>query len=159
MDGPGLHPDCEPLAFLLGTWAGEGEGWYPTVSDFAYGEETVFGHVGKPFLHYRQRTWALDNGRPLHAEMGFLRPSGGGTRAELVVAHPSGVAEVAEGLVDGSSLRLATTALASSGTAKSVTALERDIVVVDDRLSYVVRMAAVGQPLVDHLAAALVRSS
>jgi hypothetical protein len=68
------------------------------------------------------------------------------------------VAEVEEGPVTGTTLNLATTALASSGSAKSVTALERDIVVDGDRLSYVVRMAAVGQPLVDHLVATLVRA-
>ena len=157
MPGPDLHPDCRPLAFLLGTWTGEGEGFYPTVNDFAYGEEVVFDHVGKPFLRYQQRTWALDDRRPLHAEVGYLRPAAGGTRAELVLAHPTGVADVEEGDVDGTRLRLATVGLASSGTAKSVTALERDINVDGDRMSYVVRMAAVGQPLVDHLVATLVR--
>jgi len=158
MDGPDLHPDCQPIAFLLGTWTGEGEGRYPTVNDFAYGEEVLFDHVGKPFLRYRQRTWALDDGRPLHGEVGYLRPVASGARVELVLAHPTGVAEVEEGPLDGTTLRLATTELASSGTAKSVTALERDIVVDANRMSYEVRMAAVGQPLVNHLVATLVRT-
>lgn len=158
MDGPALHADCRSLAFLLGIWTGEGKGFYPTIAEFSYGEEAVFDHVGKPFLRYRQRTWALEDGRPLHAEVGYLRPVSDGRRAELVLAHPTGVTEVEEGAIDGHVLRLATTALASSGSAKSVTALARDIVVDRDRMSYVVRMAAVGQPLVDHLVAELVRA-
>lgn len=43
--GPKLHGDLQPLAFLLGTWRGEGKGEYPTIVPFAYGEEVRFWHV------------------------------------------------------------------------------------------------------------------
>jgi hypothetical protein len=155
-----LNPGVAVLAPLLGVWAGRGAGVYPTIEPFDYLEEVTFGHVGKPFLSYTQRTKAADDGRPLHAEVGYLRvPSPG--RIELVLAHPTGVAEIAEGRLSVErgvvEIELEATNIGRSGSAKEVTALGRSIRVDGDELTYTLRMGAVGQPLQDHLTATLHR--
>ena len=56
-----LHPDCAPIAWLLGTWRGNGHGDYPTIEKFQYAEELIFTHDGRPFFHYFSRTWLTDD--------------------------------------------------------------------------------------------------
>ena len=155
-----LHPDVALLAPLLGTWAGQGGGEYPTITPFGYLEEVTFGHVGKPFLSYIQRTKASDDGRPLHAESGYIRmPSPG--RVEWVLAHPTGVTEIGEGTVsvNGSTIDMDVhaTTIGRTASAKDVTALSRSIHIAGDELTYTLLMGAVGQPLQHHLAATLHR--
>lgn len=157
MEGPPLHPDVAPLGFLLGSWMGEGKGFYSTISPFEYGEEIRVWHVGKPVLNYTQRTWSLDDGRPLHAEMGFWRI--GDDRVELVVAHPNGHSEVADGRLEGTSISTVSTSIAHTPTAKQVDAIERDVRVDGEVMTYELRMAAMGKPLDGHLLAELRRGA
>jgi hypothetical protein len=157
---PELHPDVADLACLLGSWSGEGEGHYPTIEPFAYREEISFGHAGKPFLAYRQATVRVDTGLPSHAEVGYLRGVGPG-RVELVLSHPTGIAELAGGSVevtpDGLVLQLQSTSVTGTATAKDVRAVQRTLTVAGDVLQYDLAMAAVGQPLQHHLSASLRR--
>lgn len=154
--GPPIHDAVAHLSFLLGHWVGKGAGHYPTIDDFAYGEQVWFEHVGKPFLSYRQGTKHAETGLPLHAEAGYLRPVGA-TGIELVLVQPSGIVELHEGEVDGTTLRLRSTAVLTTATAKDVTAVERSIDVADGQLSYDMSMAAVGLELQHHLSAQLTR--
>lgn len=153
-----MHPDVEPIAFLVGTWRGEGRGVYPTITSFDYGEEIRFAAVaGKPFLSYQQRTWALDDQRPLHAEAGYWRPKAGG-RLEVVLAHPTGIAEIEEGTLDGTVIELTATSIGLAATAKEVKGLTRRFELVGDGvLRYQVQLEAAGQPLQGHLTAELRR--
>lgn len=157
MSGVDLHPDCAPLEFLLGTWTGEGVGGYPTIEDFRYRQEIVFTHIGKPFLSYTSRTWAVDDGRPLATETGFWRPRPEGA-LEVVLAHPTGVTEVYVGQVSGTKIELSTDLVARTESAKEVTAGHRLYGIIEGgELAYAYDMAAVGHELQPHLSARLRR--
>ncbi len=153
---PPLHPDVVALSGLLGTWRGEGTGQYPTIAPFGYGEEVRFWHVGKPFLAYTQRTWAVEDGRPLHSESGYWRAKPDGS-VEVVLAHPTGIVEVLEGRIEGSAIELTSSTVIGTSTAKEVTALRRHLELHGDVLRYALSMAAVGEPLTPHLTAELHR--
>lgn len=163
-----LHEAVRPLALLLGVWRGAGEGSYPTIDDFPYEEEVSFGHRGKPFLTYEQRTSHGETGFPLHAETGYWRPAGlaeGGSgpgTVEVVLAHPTGLLESLSGTFTptegGGIFELSCPAVLTTATAVEVVATERRITVDGDTLAYEMSMAAVGQPMTHHLAATLTRS-
>ena len=150
-----LHPQCEPLAPLLGTWQGGGTGHYPTIDDFAYTEELVFGHVGKPFVSMIQRTRNSVTGEPLHSEAGYIRALPGG-ELELTLAQPSGVTEIHLGTVratdDGLVIELRSKAVGMTPTAKEVTSVRRELTIEDGMLISELWMAAVGHgDLLHHL--------
>jgi hypothetical protein len=150
-----LPPALRPLAFLIGTWRGEGGGLWNPANPFRYREEVQFlAPPGKPFLTYSQRTWALDDGRAMHTEVGYLRP-GNGRNVEFVLAQPTGFAEVQTGPLEGQRLILSARSLGRAPTALNVTAISRDLWREGDTLRYLVRMAMNREPLADHLAAAL----
>ena len=88
------------------------------------------------------------------AGTGGCRGPGG---VELVVAHPTGIVEVDEGELDGHEIRLRSSAVVRTATAKEVVAVERTFRLDGDVLRYDVAMAAVGHPLTHHLRAALER--
>ncbi|MDQ3158049.1 MAG: FABP family protein [Actinomycetota bacterium] len=154
-----LHTDLVPLAWLLGSWHGNGRGDYPTIEAFTYEQDVVFAHDTRPFLHYFSRAWITDEEgnrvRPGALETGFVRPtateSDEGTGIELVLAHATGFAEVWYGTIDGPRLTMSTDIVARTQTAKEYTAGQRMYGLVDGDLMYAFDMAAEGQPLQSHL--------
>lgn len=156
MSAPPLHPDCASLGFLLGRWEGQGRGLWTADPPFTYHEEVVFDHAGKPFLRYAQRTWSTEGARPLHSEVGYLRPVGGG-RLELLVVQPTGIVEIHSGHLAGNALELEAVLVGVSPTAKPVTAVQRRIWVDASGLCYRLRLGMNGEPAADHLEASLQR--
>ncbi|MFT4288894.1 FABP family protein [Nocardioides sp.] len=156
-----LHPDCGPVAWMLGTWRGNGHGDYPTIEPFQFGQELIFTHDGRPFFHYFSRAWIVDEAGELvregALETGFLRcrPEG---QVELVLTHSSGVVEIWYGVAEGGKLDIATDAVARTESAKEVVAGKRLYGNVEGELLYAYDMAAVGQPLQPHLWARLQRA-
>lgn len=159
-----VHPDLLPLAFLVGTWRGEGVGGYPGVEDFRYGQELTFLSEGRPALGYRSRTWWLgepragrEEGSPLATEVGFWRMQPGGV-VEVMLAHPFGIAEVYVGEVHGTRIELDSNVLVRTATARQVERSRRLYGLVEGGdLAYAMDMAAEGKPLQPHLSARLSR--
>ena len=151
-----LHPDLGEVAFLLGTRRGEGDGEWPSTEPFRYGEEMAFEDVGDNYLVYTQRSWSLDDGSPVHLERGFVRPGGPG-RVELVLAHPLGITEIAEGTVGGDAIEVASVVVGLTTTAGPVTELRRRIEVRGDEMVNETHMAMRDVPLMSHVRARLGR--
>jgi hypothetical protein len=158
-----LHPDLMPVSWLLGTWHGNGKGEYPTIEAYSFEQEMVFAHDGRAFLHYFSRTWLTDeNGErigPGELETGFLRladradndgASTDGPQVELVLARPTGYAEVWYGAVDGPRLTLATDVVARTSSADDYTAGQRMFGLVEGDLMYAFDVAAMEQPMQSH---------
>ena len=109
---------------LPGVWRGDGEGHYPTITTFGFREELTFTRLGdKPVIAYAQRTWHHDDGRPLHVECGYLRCDR--ERVELVLAQPTGFAEIHHGRAADGVIEFGLTAFARSMSALPVQTLRR----------------------------------
>jgi hypothetical protein len=156
-----LHPSCGPVAWLLGTWRGNGHGDYPTIEKFQFGQELIFTHDGRPFFHYMSRSWILDEDgehvRDAAMESGFLRcPEPG--KVEFLLSHNTGFAEVWYGAADAGKVEMHTAGVSFTETAKEVTAGSRMYCNVEGDLLYAYDMAAMGQELQPHTWARLQRA-
>ncbi len=158
----GLHPDLNPLAWLVGTWRGKGRGEYPTVPAFEFSHEIVFNHDGRPFLNYYSRSWILDSDgevvRPGGSEVGFWRIKPNSV-LEVVISHNTGIAEGWVGQFDGPKIQLVLDHGYSAPTAKVVTEGVRLYGLVEGELFFSYDMAAEGHKLQPHIWSSLPRST
>ncbi|MDP3968567.1 MAG: FABP family protein [Nocardioides sp.] len=149
-----LHPNCAPIAWMLGTWHGNGHGDYPTIEKFQFGQELIFTHDGRPFFHYYARAWIVDEQgqkvRDAALETGFVRCKPDG-EVEVVMTHNIGFVEIWHGKAADGKLEIATDAVARTETAKEYTAGHRLYGNVEGDLLYAFDMAAMGEPLQPHL--------
>lgn len=157
-----IHDVCKPLAWIVGTWAGNGHGQYPGIEDFHYGQEVIFQQDGRPFIHYLSRSWITDaegnKVREAAQETGFLRPQPDRT-LELVLTHNLGFVEIWHGELhpDRPSFEIVTDAVARTATAKEYAGGKRLYGYVEGDLMYAFDMAAMGHELQPHLWAQLKR--
>ena len=153
-----LHPNLAPVAELIGAWRGPGQGEYPSIESFDYTEELTFTDLGKPFLHYAQRTWS-PAGDPMHVETGYLRLPAEGT-VELTLAQPTGQTELAQGHIrhqpEGFFIEVHARVM-NTATAKTVDGTIRRLELAGDELRTAFSMAAVGHPMNHHLSSRLRR--
>ncbi|GAA2137972.1 FABP family protein [Nocardioides koreensis] len=156
-----LHPDSGPIAWMLGTWRGNGHGDYPTIEPFQFGQELIFTHDGRPFFHYMSRAWILDDQgqkvRDAAIETGFVRARPNG-KVEVLLTHNTGFVEIWYGHAGDGKLEIATDAVARTESAKEYTGGKRLYGNVEGDLLYAYDMAAVGQELQPHLWARLQRA-
>ncbi len=148
----------EPLSWLIGTWRcqDQGQGSFPTIQGFKYGEEMTFSNVGQPMLNYTSCTWHPELKFPMHQETGFLRIKPGTGQVCFLLSHNFGLTSTEEGTVENKSLRLKSVNISRMSFAKepAVTELQRTIEMVDEStLHQVVLMATTKTPLTRHLEA------
>lgn len=151
-----LHENVTAFAPNLGTWKGQGKGYYPTIDDFAYSESLTFtGVPGKPFVKIKQKT-ASPQGMPMHIETGYLR-FGAGNHVELVLAQPTGQTELLEGTYNKESqtLEFNKSTVVNSSTAKQVDHTKRIYRFIGEELTTEFHMAAVGESMTQHLESTL----
>ena len=158
----GLHPDLNPLAWMVGTWRGKGRGEYPTIPAFEYAQEVVFNHDGRNFLNYFSRSWIIDAEgeivRPAASEVGFWRVKPNNV-LEVVISHSTGITEGWVGTFDGPKIQLVIDRGYSAPSAKIVTAGVRLYGLVAGELFYAYDMAAEGLELQAHIWSSLERQS
>lgn len=164
----GLPSELAHVSWLIGRWVGVGLGHYPTIEDFRFAQEIEFGCDGRPFLSYWSRSWVIDDEgiriKPASTESGFVRPLPE-NEFEFLLTHASGFAEIWHGKVEvtglesnritGARAQLQTDAVIRTSTAKPYTAGQRLYGLVNGELMWTFDMAAMEQPMQNHLAAQL----
>lgn len=146
-------------SLLGGSFQGEGRGGYPNISNFEYFETIDLVLSPKGFLAYRSTTKSKIDGSPMHTECGYLRVISQ-EGVELIIAQPTGLAEVATGaiFVDGGEVTLRLEAVPTvSPSAKAVGRTVRELRFGESTLNYNFHMETDKVEMTWHLSAELRR--
>ncbi|WP_312717629.1 FABP family protein [Mobilicoccus sp.] len=159
---PTMNPAVAPLGWMIGRWEGVGVVGYPDMDSRNFGQELVISHDGRPFLAIESHTHLLNEDgskdRDSARESGFFRFLDNG-EIELLLVHPTGILEMYVGRreVDRPVLDLATDGVMRSPAARDYTAARRMYGLVEQKLLWVMDMAAEGHPMQSHASAQLTR--
>lgn len=170
-----LAPEVYPLAWLVGSWRGEGVIKYPDVPETKFVQDVSFTHDGGPYLQYTstlrlpeqeatdtseavaERIWSTESG---YWRVAPERPEGlAEDRAplEVMVADPSGRLSLYLGAVGNGRVDLVSDLIARTSTGAEVTASNRMYGFVEGSLMWVWEIAAFGHPLQSYASAQLFR--
>ena len=164
-----LAPEVHPLAWLLGTWEGEGTVGYPRIPEARVRQRVVVSHDGGPYLTWSSTVWLLadDGGQgPVWAtEAGYWRlppdrPEGlrdDQRVAELLLVDPAGHLTLYAGTGGGARIDLASDLGARTPDAAELTAATRLYGLVNGSLMWAWDIAAFGEPLQSYASAQLRR--
>jgi hypothetical protein len=137
------------LHFLLGTWTGNGNGKFPTITSFNYREILTFSIDGlNDLIHYEQKTWLTHNDTPSHWESGFIKPVENEENVfEILNSQDSGRVEVLKGKlisdVENHTIHFKMKLIQND---PRMVNSERIFTMQQDKLSYIVKMATKNTP-------------
>ena len=178
-DPEGLAPEVYPLAWLVGTWRGEGVVDYPGIDEATFAQEIVIASDGGPYLSYsstiRLVTAPSDTGAledepeaPVwQTESGYWRvpperPADWGLTAEqhpveLLLADPSGHVALYIGAVGKGRIDLVSDLIARAASGADISAGKRLYGLVEGKLMWAHDIAAFGHPMQSYASGRLAR--
>ncbi|MDR1187562.1 MAG: FABP family protein [Bifidobacteriaceae bacterium] len=171
---PEIAPEVQPLAWLVGTWRGEGTIGYGPISPGRITQEVEFKTADGPYLGYRARTWLSADQSPTdqspteqqpptlwHEEAGFWRVAPGQDAApwdlEVLISDAAGYQSLYLGQVERTRVNLATDAVVRTVSAPEINAATRMYGLVDGDLLWAWDIAGFGHELGSYTAARLER--
>jgi hypothetical protein len=162
--GVPVHDRLLAVLPLVGNWAGDGEGVAPISGEpFRFAQRVSFAHDGRPFLVYESRSWLLDDDggmiRAAMREAGFWRPGAGDDDLEVQLVNVTGLAETLRGVAGDLRWDLASDAIVSTPTARTVGGERRLYAMRDGELVYATEVAVDGADYTPHLNGRLRRVS
>lgn len=170
---PNISPEAAPLAWLVGTWVGEGELGYPGIEPARFTQRLEISHDGGPYLTHNSEIRLLDEegvGQVWSSERGYWRvppqealedlTKPGESRQieiELLLAEPTGHVSVYLGIANGPRIDLATDLIARTASGAEIEAATRLYGLVQGKLMWAHDLAAFGHELQSYSSAQLNR--